>query len=60
VKVAKEVEEKEKIAFMYKDFRIGWKYGIEKSKSLGLYRQNYCGCIFSEKERFYKNEPELL
>ena len=41
------------IDFFYFDFRAGWKYGIEESKRLDLYRQNYCGCIYSEKERFY-------
>jgi predicted adenine nucleotide alpha hydrolase (AANH) superfamily ATPase len=39
--------------FVYRDFRPGWKAGIEASKKLGLYRQQYCGCIYSEKERFY-------
>jgi len=43
------------IPFIYKDFRIGWKEGIEASKKLNMYRQNYCGCIFSEYER-YKGE----
>jgi epoxyqueuosine reductase len=43
-----------KITFYYKDFRVGWEEGIRISKEMGLYRQNYCGCIFSEKERFFK------
>ena len=30
------------IPFYYEDFRIGWKKGIEESKQLGLYRQQYC------------------
>jgi len=42
------------VPFFYNDFRDGWKYGIEESKRLKLYRQQYCGCIFSEKERYYK------
>ena len=41
------------IPFYYRDFRNGWKSGIETSKRLGLYRQQYCGCIYSEKERYY-------
>ncbi len=41
------------VPFYYEDFREGWKTGIEKSKEMGLYRQQYCGCIYSEKERFY-------
>jgi len=40
------------VDFLYRDFREGWKKGVEMSKSLKLYRQQYCGCIFSEKERF--------
>ena len=43
------------IPFYYEDFRQGWRRGLEVSKSLGLYRQQYCGCIYSEKERFLKS-----
>jgi epoxyqueuosine reductase len=42
------------IPFHYQDFRPGWKEGIEASKRLGLYRQQYCGCIYSEKERYVR------
>lgn len=48
------VAEKYGVKFLYRDFRAGWAEGIEDSKKLGLYRQNYCGCVFSEKERFYR------
>ena len=41
------------IRFYYRDFRDGWKEGIDASKQMGMYRQSYCGCIYSEKERFY-------
>ena len=40
------------IPFYYDDFRQGWRRGLEVSKAVGLYRQQYCGCIYSEKERF--------
>ena len=40
------------VQFLARDFRDGWKAGIEESKSLKLYRQQYCGCIYSEKERY--------
>lgn len=40
------------VPFFYEDFRIGWKDGIKESKEMGLYRQKYCGCIFSEKDRY--------
>jgi len=42
------------IPFYYQDFRSGWNEGIKISRELGMYRQPYCGCIYSEKERFYK------
>ena len=40
------------VPFFYHDFRVGWKEGIETSKRLKMYRQQYCGCIYSEKERY--------
>ena len=39
-------------AFLYRDFRPAWREGIELSKSWGLYRQQYCACIYSETERY--------
>ena len=42
------------IQFFYQDFRSGWNEGVKISRELGMYRQPYCGCIYSEKERFYK------
>jgi predicted adenine nucleotide alpha hydrolase (AANH) superfamily ATPase len=41
------------VAFYYRDFREGWKEGIAESKRMKMYRQQYCGCIYSEKDRFY-------
>jgi len=46
------------IPFFYEDFRSGWKEGIEKSKDLQMYRQQYCGCVYSEKERFFRPEKK--
>lgn len=40
------------IQFIYEDFRKGWNEGIAVSKSMGLYRQQYCGCIYSEYDRY--------
>lgn len=42
------------VDFYYEDFRLGWQEGIEISHRLALYRQSYCGCIFSEEERYSK------
>ncbi|MDR2124924.1 MAG: epoxyqueuosine reductase QueH [Desulfovibrio sp.] len=40
------------IAFVYRDFRPCWDEGIRLSKEWGIYRQQYCGCLFSEYERY--------
>ena len=51
---AEQLAEEHKIPFYYQDFRRGWQQGIEMSKTMGLYRQAYCGCIYSEQERYDK------
>jgi predicted adenine nucleotide alpha hydrolase (AANH) superfamily ATPase len=50
--VALEMAREHGIEFYYEDFRTGWREGIRESKEMGLYRQQYCGCIFSERERY--------
>lgn len=40
------------ISFHYQDFRSGWREGISISREMAMYRQQYCGCIYSEKERY--------
>ncbi len=40
------------VRFLYHDFREGWRYGVDTSKEMGMYRQQYCGCIYSEKDRY--------
>lgn len=42
------------VDFYYEDFRAGWREGVDTSKKLGMYRQQYCGCIYSEKERYFR------
>lgn len=40
------------LEFIYRDFRLGFREGQERARALGLYRQKYCGCIFSEEDRY--------
>ena len=42
------------VLFLYRDFRVGWSEGLKISRLLGLYRQPYCGCLYSEKERYWR------
>lgn len=52
-KTGENIAETTGVPFFYHDFRQGWQEGIKQSKSLNLYRQQYCGCIYSETERYY-------
>ncbi len=52
--VCEAVSEKHNIPFVYNDWRTGWTEGVKRYRKLGLYRQKYCGCIYSEKERALK------
>lgn len=40
------------VPFCYFDFRPGYREGVRRSKEMGMYRQQYCGCLYSEKERY--------
>ncbi|MCL2121035.1 MAG: epoxyqueuosine reductase QueH [Clostridiales bacterium] len=40
------------LTFLYRDFRPGFRRGQAKAKEMGLYLQGYCGCVFSEYERY--------
>ena len=50
--VCEEVSKSESIPFYYMDLRKHWGDSLNRSRKLGLFRQNYCGCIFSEQERY--------
>ncbi len=54
INIGREMEKRHSVEFFIEDFRPGWKQGVELSKELGLYRQKYCGCIYSEMERYLK------
>jgi len=47
------------LEFYYEDFREGYQESRDISKTLGLYMQKYCGCIFSEKERYFRKKPQF-
>ena len=57
-RVGEDVAKERGIPFYYEDFRTGWKAGVDRSRELGIYRQAYCGCIYSEMERYMKKKPE--
>ncbi|MBQ7915590.1 MAG: epoxyqueuosine reductase QueH [Firmicutes bacterium] len=57
-RVGEEMAEKYDIEFLYRDFRPRFREGQEMARELGLYMQKYCGCIFSEEDRYTKKKKE--
>jgi len=51
VKVAEKVSKDEGVEFVYRDLRNRYKESVKLSKELNLYRQRYCGCLFSLNSR---------
>ena len=54
--IGQNLKEKYQINYLYSDFKKknGYKRSIELSKEYNLYRQDYCGCIYSKIEREQK------
>ena len=54
IKVCEELARLSGVEFLYRDFRVGFRDGQTKARSEGLYMQKYCGCVFSEEDRYKK------
>ncbi len=57
--IGAEIAGKSGLNFYYEDFRAGFKEAQEAAKAKGMYRQNYCGCVFSEKEKLEKKKEPV-
>lgn len=55
-KVGNEVGEENKIKFLYVDFRPGFRSSHDIIRQYDLYKQKYCGCIFSEYDRYINDK----
>lgn len=51
-RVGEEVAGQAGVEFFYADWRAMAPESHRRAKEMGLYLQNYCGCVFSEWERF--------
>jgi len=40
------------VKFLYRDFRPRFRSGQQQAREADYYMQKYCGCIFSEEERY--------
>lgn len=52
IDIGRMMQERYSVEFFIEDFRNGFNEGRRMSKELELYRQKYCGCIYSEMERY--------
>lgn len=57
-KIGEELAIKYGLTFLYRDFRVGFRQGQAKARELGLYMQKYCGCIFSEEDRYLRKNKK--
>lgn len=56
VAVGKELADKYNVLFHVNDYRPEFRNAMTLAKELGLYRQKFCGCVFSQEERNRKKK----
>jgi len=54
--IGNEISEEKGIDFLYADLRKRYSDSRHMTKGLNLYRQQYCGCVYSEWERYAKRD----
>lgn len=56
-----EVANDYRVVYLVSDFKKddGYRKSVQMSQELGMYRQDYCGCLFSKKEREKKIEENV-
>ncbi len=47
------------VEFLYRDFRELFRDGQNYAREHGFYMQKYCGCVFSEEERYLKKNKMI-
>ena len=57
--IGEELSQIYKVEHLPSDFKKknGYRRSVELSAEYGLYRQNYCGCVFSKREQELREEP---
>jgi predicted adenine nucleotide alpha hydrolase (AANH) superfamily ATPase len=60
LEIGRMLQERYSVEFYAEDFRGGFNEGRKISRDLGLYRQKYCGCIYSEMERYYEQKKSQI
>ncbi|MBE6993659.1 MAG: epoxyqueuosine reductase QueH [Ruminococcaceae bacterium] len=58
LEIGHEMAEKYGVRFLPEDFRPWFREGQDRARALELYMQKYCGCIFSEEDRYRKKKKK--
>lgn len=53
-KIGSDISKDKDIEFFYEDFRPGFRRAHHLAKEEGIYCQQYCGCVYSELEKYSK------
>jgi predicted adenine nucleotide alpha hydrolase (AANH) superfamily ATPase len=56
VDIGRAMQDKYSVEFFAEDFRTGFRQGRMTAKEMNLYRQKYCGCIYSEMDRYLNSK----
>lgn len=56
--IGEELARNYQVEFHYRDLRPGFRQSQQTAREMGLYRQGYCGCILSERDRYYRPKTE--
>lgn len=58
IQIGREMGRRYGLDFHAEDLRRGWALSRDIVREFGLYRQKYCGCIYSEMERYRARRPK--
>ena len=58
INIGEKIGKRHGVPFHAEDLRKGWNLSRGLSAEFGLYRQKYCGCIYSEMERYAKKRKK--
>ena len=57
-RICEQAAEKYGVKYLHRDFSTRFREGQDKARELGMYMQNYCGCVFSEEDRYRKRKKK--
>ncbi len=60
--IGKQLEDEYGVSYLYSDFKKknGYKRSVELSHEYGMYRQDYCGCVYSKQSAMKRHTSDSL